>query len=369
MTGSCAALVVLLAVSLAGCSIPSWVPLIGQARAVPNVPPGAAPPPASPLQTKAPTGAPVLPGGPVARAPQAEEVLDRVICVVNNDAITLFQLDEAEAYQVYESKEEPKDAAARQALRDQLLQRLIDNRLQLQQAERDRIVVEEAEIAEQLAEIRKKLGAATEAQLEETLKAQGVTLEGVKRRVRDQLMVQRVVRRKVSLRVSVTEQEIDRYLAENREKLETGLSFGARHILFLPEAGRGEDGWTVARRRAGEVYALLLGGTDFPEMARKHSDDGSGKDGGALGTLKRGELAPEIEAAILKLQPGEVSAPFRSEVGYHLFKLESKETLVGDGLVQARNQIREILFREKHQARFRDWLAEIKQRAIIDRRL
>jgi len=369
VTGSRAALVVLLALSLAGCSIPSWVPLIGRAKAVPNVPTGAARPQAQPQKADPPKGAPVLPGAPVARTPQAEEVLDRVICVVNNDAITLFQLDEAEAYHVYESKQEPKDATARQALRDQLLQRLIDNRLQLQQAERDRIVVEDAEIAEQVAEIMKKLAVTTEVQLEEALKAQGVTLEGVKRRVREQLMVQRVVRRKVTLRVTVTEQEIDRYLAENREKLETGLSFGAWHILFLPEAGRGEDGWTVARRRAGEVYALLLGGEDFAEMARKHSDDGSGKDGGALGTLKRGELAPEIEAAILKLQPGEVSAPFRSEVGYHLFKLESKETLVGDGLVQARNQIREILFREKHQARFRDWLAEIKQRAIIDRRL
>lgn len=367
MTRPRAVLVAVLGLTLAGCSVPSWVPLLGKATAVPRLPPGAAQLQAQ--KAEPPKSAPILPGGAAVRAPESEEILDRVITVVNNDAITLSQLDEAEAYHFYETKQEPKDPAARLALREQLLQRLIDNRLQLQQAERDKIIVEDAEIAEQLGEIKKKLGVTTEAQTEEALKAQGVTLDGVKRQIKDQLMVQRVVRRKVTLRVTVTEQEIDRYLGENRDKLETGLSFEARHILFLPEPGRGEDGWTVARRRAQEVYALLLGEADFAEMARKYSDDGSGKDGGGLGSLKRGELAPEIEAAILRLQSGEVSAPFRSEVGYHLFKLESKESLLGDGLVQARNQIREILFREKHQARFREWLAEIKQRAMIDRRL
>jgi peptidyl-prolyl cis-trans isomerase SurA len=358
---------VLAALTLGGCGVPSWVPLVGQAKAVPNVPPGWTP--ARPEQPEPPARAPLLPGAPAARAPQSDEIVDRVITVVNNDAVTLFQLDEAEAYHVYETKQEPKDAAARQALREQLLQRLIDNRLQLQQAERDKVTVEDAELAEQLNEVMKKLGVTTEPRMAEALKAHGMTLDGLKRRLREQVMVQRVVRRKVTLRVTVTEQEIDRYLAENREKLETGLSFHARHILFLPDPGRGEDGWTDARRRAGEVYALLLGGEDFAEMARKHSDDGSGKSGGDLGALKRGELATEIEAAILRLEAGDVSAPFRSAVGYHLFKLESKAALEGEGLVQVRNQIRDILFREKHQARFREWLSEITKRAIVDRRM
>jgi peptidyl-prolyl cis-trans isomerase SurA len=182
-------------------------------------------------------------------------------------------------------------------------------------------------------------------------------------------MVQRLVRRKVTLRVSVTEQEIDRYLAENRSKLEVGLSFEARHILFLPEAGKREAGWESARKKAEHVYALLLEGQDFGELARQYSEDGSAKDGGNLGPLKRGELAPEIEEAILGLQPGQFSAPFRSTVGYHLFRLDSKQSLTGEALAQTRSQIREILYRQKYDARLREWLAEMKQQAIIDIRL
>lgn len=352
--------------ALAGCSlaIPSWVPLVGRPKAEPRLA-------VAPAIAEAPKNAPLMPGATArARPTEDAEVVDRVVCVVNNDAITQYELDEAESYYLYENKlASAPEGEARRALRDQILQRIIEGRLQLQQAERERMTVEDVEVTEQVAEVMKKLGVKGEAELEQALKPQGVSLDGVKRRIRETLMVQKVVRRKVTLRISVTEQEIDRYLAENRDKLETGLTFEARHMLFLPEPGRGDDGWDEARRRAEEVHGRLLAGGDFAELAQRHSDDASRRDGGALGRLKRGELAPEIEAAILALRPREVSMPFRSPVGYHLFKLDGRESLTGDGLEQARNQIRDILFREKYQMRLKDWLAEIRQRAMIDMRL
>jgi parvulin-like peptidyl-prolyl isomerase len=85
--------------------------------------------------------------------------------------------------------------------------------------------------------------------------------------------------------------------------------------------------------------------------------------------MKRGELTPEIETQILKLEAGEISEPFRSPLGYHLFRLESKETLQGEGLARAKQQIREILFRQKYDTRLEAWLREIKQRAIIEVRM
>jgi peptidyl-prolyl cis-trans isomerase SurA len=362
-----AAVAAVAALAMTGCSVPGWVPLLGkqkppaakpQAVAAPD--PAAAPTPSSPADLLL-TGA--------ARLPESDDVMDRVICVVNNDAITMYELVEAEAQYLQENREQAPEGEARKVLRTRLLDHIIENRIQLQQAEREKITVDEAEITEQTAEIMKKVNAKTPQEFEAILKSQGLTVDGAKKRIREQLMVQRLARRKVTQRVSVTEQEIDKYLADNREKLETGLSFEAGHILFLPTAGAGEEGWADARRKAEQVYALLLEGQAFADLAKKYSEDGSGKDGGNLGTLKRGELAPDIEAAILKLEPGEVSAPFRSQVGYHLFHLVSKQTLTGQGLVQARNQIRDILFRQKYEARMQEWLTEIKQRAIIDIRL
>ncbi len=123
----------------------------------------------------------------------------------------------------------------------------------------------------------------------------------------------------MNLRVTVTEGEIDRYVQQNREELETGLTFTARHILFLPDPNRGEDGWGEAQRRAGDVYEKILAGGIFADLAPEYSQDGSGKDGGSLGVSSGASFA-EIEKAILDLSAGETSSPFRSQVGFHLFK-------------------------------------------------
>jgi peptidyl-prolyl cis-trans isomerase SurA len=348
-----------IALTLSGCSVPTWMPLVGKAKAPEPTPP--APPPSE-------FRAPILsrPAPPT----DSESVVDRVICVVNSDAVTLYELDEAEAYTLYEAKQQPPTGEERVAFRDKVLAGIIEKRLQIQQAEREKLTVEDAEMRVEIDEIQKKLGAKTDAEFEAMVKAQGLSVEGVKKRLREQLLVERIKRRKVSLRISVTEEDIDQYLNANREKLETGLSFEARHVLFLPTAGAGEDGWQAARQRAEDVYTRVMGGDDFGELAREFSDDtATAKNGGRLGILKRGELAPDIEKAILRLSPGEHSSPFRSEVGYHLFELESKETLAGEQLGQARNQIRDILYKQKYDVRLNEWLVEIRGKAIIEMRL
>src|SRR6185295_15427082 len=280
----------LLPFAVSGCSIPTWVPLLGKSKAAM---------PAEVPSAQRFTSAPILTSRDQLHA--SDDVVDRVICVVNNDAITQYELDEAELYYLAETRERPADGEARKQLRSRLLQNLIENRIQLQQAERDKVVVDDAELAEAIGDIQKKLKAKDDAEFEGMIKSQGLTLEGVRKRMREQLMVQRVVRRKVALRISVTEQEIDKYLVENREKLETGLTFGARHILVAPDPIKGDEGWAAARVRADEIYGHLLEGQDFVDLARKYSDDPSGKDGGSLGNLKRGELAQDIEDAILRL--------------------------------------------------------------------
>jgi peptidyl-prolyl cis-trans isomerase SurA len=202
------------------------------------------------------------------------------------------------------------------------------------------------------------------------VRRQGLTIDVIKKKLRDQLMVSKVIRRKVTFRVSVTEDEIDRYLDENRQKLETGLSYHARHILIPPEGGAKDDAaWEAARTAAVAAHTRLLAGDDFAQIAREVSKDGTAQDGGDLGPLKQGELAEEIESEIMKLAPGQLSPPFKTELGYHVVKLESREVLGGDLLSRARQQIRDILFRGKYEARLEAWLKEIKRRAIIEIRI
>jgi peptidyl-prolyl cis-trans isomerase SurA len=336
-----------------GCAVPKWVPWIGK-KAEPEPAP-------RPVATRTQTDADRARPTPTLD----EDIADRVIAVVNNDAITLGELQESIAAWRHENREQRQSD---EELATQFLNRLIDARLQLQEAEREKIVVEDTEVVEELTERVKKLGMASLEAFEDTLKAQGMSADMLRKRVRDGMRVQRVVRRKVALRVSVTEPEDQKYLEANRAKLETGLTYHARHILLVPEANT-EAAWAAAREKADALRAEAASGAAFAELARQHSADASARDGGDLGTLKRGELAQEIEAEILRLEGGEVSRPYRSSLGWHVFKLEAKEVLEGDGLARVRQQIKDILFREKYDARLDAWLKEIKQRAIIEVRM
>ena len=349
-----------LATLLAGCSmaIPSWVPWLGTKTPPPEATAAA---PANPNALESPRP------GDIRTRPVEEndEISDRIIAVVNNDAITMNEL--LESIVVYRT-ENRSGGPTDEELRKESLSKLIDHRLQLQEAEREKIVVDEAEVNEEFLDRIKRYNVKSEEEFEKLVKAQGVTVESIKKRLRDTLRVAKLIRRKVTARVSVTEDEISQYLEENRGKLETGLSYHARHILIPPE-GDNDTGWEAARIKATMLRAQLSDGADFEELARQHSRDATAKDGGDLGTLKRGELSQDVEGAILALKPGQLSQPFRSPLGYHVFRLESKEGLDGEGLVRIRNQIRDILFRQKYDTRQEAWLKEIKQRAIIEVRM
>jgi peptidyl-prolyl cis-trans isomerase SurA len=325
--------------------------------------------PAAPTQAAdRPSSDELRPGDVRVRAVEVDDdITDRVIAVVNNDAITLGELQESIV--AFRQENRQRQAVSDDELARQFLSRLIDTRLQLQEAEREKIEVEDAEVAEELAARVKRHGVTSQAELDRLLKEQGLSLEAVRARVRDALRVSKVVRRKVTLRISVTDQEVEEYLAQNRANLETGLSYRARHILVVPEPGAGDGGVEAARIKAEMLRARLLDGADFAEIARTHSQDATARDGGDLGPLKRGELAQDIEAVILALEPGEVSRPHRSALGWHLFRLDSREALEGEGLVRAKQQIRDILFRQKYQARMEAWLEEVKRRAIIEVRM
>jgi peptidyl-prolyl cis-trans isomerase SurA len=351
---------VLFALALAGCTIPqwnpawvpAWVPVLGSDR-------GTAPP-----------ARPAAPPRVVERPPvriDEDDFTERVVAVVNNDAITLGELEEAMAATRADARQRPPGND--EQVRREFLNRFIETRLQLQEAEREKVAVDEAEIDEELLERIKKTNLKDLEEFKAALKGQGLSYDSVRKRLRDNIKLAKVVRRKVTIRISVTEPEIDRFLAENRDKLETGLAYHARHILIVPEGGTHDAAWEGARIRTEVVRTQLKEGADFTELARKHSADATAKDGGDLGALKRGELSPDIENRILALAPGQVSDPYRSELGYHIFRLESKDGLEGEGLTRARQQIREILFRQKYEARLEAWLREIRERAVIEVRM
>jgi parvulin-like peptidyl-prolyl isomerase len=326
-----------------------------------------APPPLPPLPPG--SGSLLLPPGTPPPAPDGQPVVDRVVAVVNEDVILMSELQEAFVLFLREARETmPTTDLDRERLLQKVLARMVDHRLQIQEARRDKVEVTEDEIGTVMDDFVKRNGG-DRPRIEEQLRAQGLSWELVRRDMRDSLLAQKVRARRIGRRSTVTEVEVDGYLAENRVKFETELKYHPRHIAVLAQPPNSTAAWARAKAETDGIVARLRAGADFAELARQASQDGSASEGGDLGWLARGELAPVFEEPILRLGKGEVTEPIKSDNGYHLFRLEEREALTSEMLGQLRQQARDILLQKKAQERLEEWLQGLRQRALIAERL
>ncbi|HLC40997.1 MAG TPA: SurA N-terminal domain-containing protein, partial [Methylomirabilota bacterium] len=252
-----AAVVILIALALllSGCG--TWGRLFGKSDPAASQPQALpeSPRDRSPARVESPP-----PGAQEEAAQQPRGALtDRVVAVVNQEAITLMDLLETIQFLLQQSGGDIKPGEETK-IRAQVLDQLIERRLQVQEAMKEKFTVADEEIKEMIDEMMKRTTAKSREEFEEVLKQQGLAMEAVRKGARDQLLAQKIIRRKVSARFSVTDQEVDAYFNENRGKLETGLPYHARHILLPPEPSDSEAGWEAARAAADEVWEKIRAG-------------------------------------------------------------------------------------------------------------
>lgn len=144
----------------------------------------------------------------------------------------------------------------------------------------------------------------------------------------------------VAAEQEVSDAEIELYYSQNQYRFENPERVQVRHILFST-MDKSEDETDQARQRADEVLEQLRGGADFAELAKEHSEDpGNAANGGDLGWVTRGMMDPAFEDASFALQPGELSAaPVKSDFGYHLIRVDNRES----GSVKPLSEVREVI--------------------------
>jgi peptidyl-prolyl cis-trans isomerase SurA len=314
------------------------------------------------------SGLVLVSSGPAPEVRDGQVVIDRVVAVVNNYVILMSELQEAIAIAQQESREPPAGSDRIDEMQRTMLNSMINHRLQVQEAQREKIEIPEEDVRGMVDDFVRRNGG-DRAEVEARLRAYGLTWEALRREFRDQLLAQRIRSRRVGRRATVTEAEVDAYVAENRAKLEAGLKYRARHIVVLPEPPDQPAAWDRARAAIEAIASELRAGADFATLARERSRDASAASGGDLGWLSRGELEPAFETPLLDLPKGGVTPPVRTASGYHLFLLEDREELTPQMLAEARQQARDLLLQRKAQERFDEWVERLRRRALIAIRL
>ncbi len=296
------------------------------------------------------------------------EIIDRIAAVVNDEPITVLDVNREMASLKKEAERNPALIAGKSdaELRKMVLDRLIDKKLVEQKVRELDIKVGEEEIRQAIEDVKKQNNLSQEA-LVSALANQGMSFDQYKAQLKEQLERLRLVSQEVRSKIQVGDKEVREYYDAHKSKYTTDETFHARQIFFKLDKNPTAKQLRDTMLRAIRVMVYLKAGLNFADMAKKYSDDPNAKtDGGDLGTFHKGDMIPEIEDAVTRMKPGEISELVMTPVGFHIIKLESITPGAVRPFDEVKGAIEEQLYRKKSEERFNEWVKELKQNAAID---
>jgi peptidyl-prolyl cis-trans isomerase SurA len=288
----------------------------------------------------------------------SSEVVDRIIAIVNDDIITLKEVEQFVHVEKNRFKS-VEDYLVGLKLREKL-GILIENTLIKQQAKKMKIDVSDREVREVVENIKKQ-HLITEEELKEQLKRENLSYDEFLKGIRITLLRNKVLARVITPEVNLTEKALkDYYDSHFDEFTEEEL-----HLQQIFISGLRED----SKERADFVYDSLSKGIPFEELAKQYSDDPSGKYGGDVGYVKKEELIPEIREAIKDLREGSYARTIQSRYGFHILKLVNRKK--GDIIPfeKAKEEIKRRLIMEESEKRYKDFIDKLKRSSYIEVKL
>jgi peptidyl-prolyl cis-trans isomerase SurA len=281
---------------------------------------------------------------PVASAaPPRVIAIDRVIAVVNDEAITQYELDDARRIVVQQLKQQNVQQPASDVLDKQVLERLITERALLQHAKDSGIKVDDTQVERAIQRIAEDNKLTLDG-LRQALAKDGVPYARYREDVRSEIIVQRLREREIDARITVSDAEVENYLATIKAQSGGEAEYRLAHILVVvPEQASAEQ-IEAKRRRAEEALKNVRDGADFGQVAAGFSDASDALSGGNLGWRPGGRLPTVFAETVRGMKAGDVSPVLRSAAGFHIVKLIERRSHNEPAVVD-QTHVRHILIR------------------------
>jgi peptidyl-prolyl cis-trans isomerase C len=269
----------------------------------------------------------------------------RIVATVNGDPITLAEFQERFA----RAGIKPEHEAALE-VKTEFLNRLIERKMMVREAQRKRIKVGLPEINARIAALRTEHG----KDVKDELASLGIDFEKWKSDIWEDMMIERLLARDVHKRIIVSQAEVRRYYQANPQEFEKPEQVRVRQIVVATEA------------EAKNVMELLQApGADFAALAREKSTAPEAEKGGDLGYFAMGDMPAEFNV-VFGLPVHGISDIIKSPYGFHIFKLEDKRKAGKIGFEEASKEIAEKLRRRKEDIRYEQWLKELRSRTKFE---
>ncbi len=305
--------------------------------------------------------------------PANAELVDRSVAIVNNDIITLSEVNEV-ANPLFKkaAAEVPADELPKviEQIKTSAIRKLIDQKLIDQEAQQMNVSVSDEEVDKTIKRIIEQNNITMDTFQSEINKV-GMTLDLYKKDLKGQILRSKLVNYEVRSKVIIPEDKIIDYYDMYYTKQ---VGEGGYYVLQIGTSWKNPDktGKKLSKEEAEEkiekLHKLALGGDSFKQLAKEHSDLPSAQDGGDLGLFKLDEMAPFMRKAVANLNPGDISKIVETPSGYQFFSILSSQEgqiITKVPYESVKEEIREKLYQEEMKKNFEEWVKGIRENAYI----
>jgi peptidyl-prolyl cis-trans isomerase SurA len=262
--------------------------------------------------------------GQTREASSSGVLLDRVAATVNEGVVLSSELDEQMLMIGERLREQKMELPPQNVLRQQVLDRLVLQELQMQRADRAGIKVSDEVLNNAMQDVaeRNKIRL---TDLPAALASQGIDYASFRENMRKELAMQMLQQRDVVQRINVSPREIEQYLERRKKMPAEASTYDISHILIAVPPAATPEQLEEATQKADEVYKRAAAGEDFAGLAVSYSNAQTALEGGALGARKGSELPTFLGEVISTLKKGDITKPIRTPSGFHIVKLNDMQ--------------------------------------------
>jgi peptidyl-prolyl cis-trans isomerase C len=335
----------------------------------PQAKPAAAPQKSAPPPAKQQAAPPPQKAEPEEQIPPAapDAIFPAVVARVNGRAVRGRDLEQRIQTQLAPMGN-PKWTNLREEYRleltNQQMGSLIAQELIYQKASAMAIKASATEIQAEFDKVAKSF--ASDAEMNMTLADRGLDRAGLTKELDRSLTVSKYVQETIGKKITITPAQVSEYYSANKQSFDHPELIRTSHILIMVSEGATAEQDRLAQQRAAAILARARKGEDFAKLAKENSMDNSASDGGDLGLVPRGQLAPEYEKAAFALPVGGISDPVRTQFGYHVIKVTEKKPAGIASLEEVRTQLTEFLKSQKTDEELQKVIDELRKQAKIE---
>ncbi|MDX2024353.1 MAG: peptidylprolyl isomerase [Deltaproteobacteria bacterium] len=298
-------------------------------------------------------------------------VVERIAAVVDDEVILASEVEERAApamAQIASITDQAQRAARAEAVRREILDRLIDDQLIFGKAKELKLTVSSEEVDKSIEGIKRDHNL-TDEQLRQALTQQGMSMATYRQDVKKQVLRYRVLNMAVGSKIAISDHDVQEYYERNIRK-GAASEVRASHI-FIEIPDDADTGTAIAKRKQAEgIVARIKAGEEFEKLARENSEDANTRgEGGDLGYFGRDLLPKAIEEVVFAMNIGEVRGPVRADKGFHIIKLVDKRNKDVKSFDESKNEIRMQLRQKEYEKQAKTFVADLRRKAMVDLRL